>query len=198
MHPVAQALAFLRRSAGQQNLYRAQGRHADMFVVQHIGKVHLVQAGNRMGLVGGNRQPVAAVGARLQAGQIGCIPADAHGGAPFVYTTHHLRAYTFFQCDADVGVRRLLQETGNIFGQRFGHHRGRHQHTHLALHALAVGRHLLLHMVGRCEQRASVLQQCLPCRGGPQAALLAQKQISTHLVLQLRQTLADGRRHQRF
>ena len=125
-------------------------------MAQHIGKAHRGQLRHGMRLVRHDGQVVAAVVARLQAAQVGGIPADADGRAALADALHHVGAHPLFHADLDAAVGRVLQERRHIIGQRFGHDRGRDQHAHMAPGAGGICGHVALDL----PTLASMVRAC--------------------------------------
>jgi hypothetical protein len=111
-------------------------------------------------------QVVAAVAAPLQPVEVGGVPAQADGGNALADAAHDLGAHALFHVDADVAVRRVLQEARDVFGQRLGHDRGRRQDAHMPARAAGIGGHVALDAVRAAEHGARVLQQVSPAGVG--------------------------------
>ncbi|MNV51783.1 hypothetical protein D3C71_1438430 [compost metagenome] len=110
-------LSLDRRRARQQHLHRAQGGHADEFMVQHVGKTHALVLGHRVQRMGHHGQVVGTVAAGFQACKVGRVPANADGGTAVADALYDVRAHALLQAYLDVPVRRILQKSGHVVCQ---------------------------------------------------------------------------------
>ncbi|MCY1533501.1 hypothetical protein D9M68_688300 [compost metagenome] len=162
-------------------------------MVEHLLEAHRVVAGHGVRRVGHDGQVVRAVVAPLQPVEVGRVPAQADGRDALADAAHDLGAHALFHVDADVAVRRVLQEAGHVLGQRLGHDRGRGQDAHVPARAARVGGHVALDAGGAAEHGARVFEQRFAGRRGHHAAALAQQQRRADRVFELREALADRR-----
>ncbi|MCY1518829.1 hypothetical protein D9M68_535550 [compost metagenome] len=181
-----------RGIARQHDLHRGLRRHGDLVVVQRVFEQAGIRPRQRMPRVDHGGEVVGAVGAGLEAFQVGRVPADAQWRGAVAQRAHHVAAQALLDCHAHVAVRRQLHEGGDVVRQRFRHGRHRGEEAYLPAHAGAVVGHVARHAAGRGEHRARMRQHDLAGRRGDDAAAAAFQQRGADGLFQLRQALADG------